>query len=238
MTHIRTERGGAVQALNAAGLTAAAVRHDCVLVVTHPVGDLVPPGAVLVEVHGGRPAPDPSQVTGLIALGTERAVEQDPAFALRVLVGIAIRALSPAVNDPTTAVQALNHIEAFLHTLGRTVLHAPYAIADEHGLPRLVVPGRSWEEYLQLAVTEIRDYGADATQVCRRLRALLEGLLDALPAERLPAVRAELELLTASAEQRIGDPARRATALTADRQGIGGHLMSPPAGPTDPAGPG
>lgn len=222
VTRIRSERGGAIQAFDLAGLTAAATRHDCTFVVTHPVGDFVPPGTTLVEVHGGISKPDPRQVTGRVALGPERTIEQDPAFALRVLVDIAIRALSPAVNDPTTAVQVLNHIEAFLYTVGRTELRRRYVLGDDRGRPRLVVPGRGWEDYLQLAVTEIREYGAKSTQICRRLRALLEGLLDTLPAERLPAVRTELELLEEAVEREFTDPVRRATARTGDRQGIGG----------------
>jgi uncharacterized membrane protein len=222
VTRIRSERGGAIQALDMAGLTVAAVRHDCTFVVTHPVGDFVPPGATVVEVHGGTSTPDPRRVTGLIALGPERTIEQDPAFALRILVDIAIRALSPAVNDPTTAVQVLNHIEVFLYTLGRTELRRRYVLGDDRGRPRLVVPGRGWEDYLQLAVTEIREYGAGSTQICRRLRVLLEGLLDTLSAEHLPAVRTELGVLDEAVEREFTDPVRRAMARTGDRQGIGG----------------
>ncbi|MEU5209119.1 DUF2254 domain-containing protein [Streptomyces sp. NPDC020742] len=222
VTPVRSELGGAIQAFDVAGLRATAVRYDCVLVLTHPVGDFVPPGTVLVEVHGGGPLPDPRRVTGRIALGAERTVEQDPAFALRVLVDIAIRALSPAVNDPTTAVQVLNHIEAFLHVVGGAELRHRHVLTGADGRPRLVVPGRTWEDYLQLAVTEIREYGASSLQICRRLRALLEGLLAALPAGRRPAVRAELTRLDASVDRAFPDPVRRATARTGDRQGIGG----------------
>ncbi|MFD6970889.1 DUF2254 domain-containing protein [Streptomyces sp. NPDC059949] len=222
VTLIRSERGGVVQAFNAAGLIAAAARNDCVLVLAHQIGDFVPPGTTLVEAHGSAPSPDPRQVTGLVALGTERTIEQDPAFALRILVDIAIRALSPAVNDPTTAVQVLNHIDMFLHTVGRARLRGRYVLADDQGRPRLVVPGRSWEDYLQVGVTEIREYGATSLQVCRRLRALLEDLLESQPTERLPAVRAELVLLDEAVRRTFTDPARRASAQTADRQGIGG----------------
>ncbi|MCX4853606.1 DUF2254 domain-containing protein [Streptomyces canus] len=127
----------------------------------------------------------------LIALGAERTIEQDPVFALRILVDIAIRALSPAFNDPTTAVQ---------------VLH-----------------GRDWEDYLQLAVSEIRDDGATSMQVCRWLRAALDGLVDSLPAAQHPALEKELELLHPSVERAFTDPARRALAQCADPQGIGGR---------------
>ncbi|MGW1881622.1 DUF2254 domain-containing protein [Streptomyces sp. NPDC001970] len=221
VTLVRTERGGALQGVNAVRLAAVAEHHDCVVVLTHRVGDSVPPGGALLEVHGAAP-PDPRALTGLVALGVERTIEQDPAFALRILVDVAIRALSPAVNDPTTAVQLLNHIDAFLHALGKAELHRRYALQDSHGRPRLVVPGRSWEDFLQLAVTEIRECGATSLQICRRLRALLEGLLAALPEPRLPAVREELKLLDQSVARSFTDPARLAIALTPDSQGIGG----------------
>ncbi|MCX5208602.1 DUF2254 domain-containing protein [Kitasatospora sp. NBC_00240] len=220
---VRTERGGVIQAFDAPGMLSLATRHDCVLVLAASVGDFVPPGGTIVEVHGGPTAPARDRVAGLLALGAERTIEQDPAFALRILVDIAIRALSPAVNDPTTAVQVLNHIETFLHVVGRVGLRDHYVLADGHGRPRLVVPGRSWEEYLELAVTEIRDYGATSVQVCRRLRALLKGLLVALPDECGPALRAELVLLDDAVERGFGDAPRRADARTADPQGIGGR---------------
>ncbi|ALO12882.1 putative membrane protein [Streptomyces venezuelae] len=223
---LRTGRGGAIQAFNVAGLVAEAARHDCVFVVPRLIGDFVPPGTVLIEVHGGTSKPDPDRVTALVALGAERTIEQDPAFALRVLVDIAIRALSPAVNDPTTAVQVINYIESFLHTVGSTHLPGRYVLADRHEHARLVLPGRDWENFLQLAVCEIREYGGSSMQVCRRLRAMLEGLLDTLPPSQHAAVRAELSLLQAAIEREFTDPARRAIAQQPDHQGIGGRYPS------------
>ncbi|MEU9109860.1 DUF2254 family protein [Streptomyces xanthophaeus] len=90
-----------------------------------------------------------------------------------------------------------------------------------YGRPRLVVPGRGWDDHLQLGVTEIREYGATSLQVCRRLRALLQDLLQTQPAERLPAIRAELTLLDEAVRRTFTDPLRRADARTPDRQGIG-----------------
>lgn len=223
MTPVRSVRGGAIQAFNTTGLCALAARHDCAFVVPHLVGDFVPAGAVLVEIHGGTSVPDHRKVTGLIALGAERTIEQDPAFALRVLVDIAVRALSPAVNDPTTAVQVLNHIESFLTMVGSARLPGRYVVADRDGRPRLVLQGRDWSDYLQLAVYEVREFGASSVQICRRLRALLDGLLETLPAAHLPAVREQSDLLRESVERAFTDPVRRAVAQRPDRQGIGGR---------------
>jgi uncharacterized membrane protein len=237
---VRAEEGGAVQGLDVAGLVRAASRYDCVLVVAHRVGDFVPPGSVLLEVHGTLRTPaEPRRLAGLVALGAERTVEQDPAFALRVLADIAARALSSAVNDPTTAVQVLNHIETFLHGVGRSELRGRHVLADLDGRPRVVVPGRGWEEYLELGLTEAREYGVGSLQVCRRLRALLDGLLAGVPDVRRPAVRRQLALLDDAVDREYPEGFRRTLARTGDRQGIGGGGSSPdgPARP-DADGPG
>jgi uncharacterized membrane protein len=113
---VAARKAGALRAVHAAGLVGEARRHDCTLVLTCGVGDFVSPGVTLIEVYGGS-APRPEALLGCMAFGVERTIDQDPGFAMRILVDIAIRALSPAVNDPTTAVQVLNHIETLLHAL-------------------------------------------------------------------------------------------------------------------------
>lgn len=210
---------GAIQAVHARGLLAMAHRHGCTVVVLHGVGSVVPAGAPLIEIYGSA-APRGADLERSVVQGVERTVEQDPAFALRILVDIAIRALSPAVNDPTTAVQVLDHIEAFLHTLARMPL--PGAIVLTDGTHRVIVPGRTWTEYLELALTEIRQSGRADVQVCRRLAALLDGLAAGVPAECRPAVDRQHAELADSVARSFADPAGRARASRSDRQGIGG----------------
>ena len=159
-TVVRTARAGAIQAIDGRGLLALAREHDCVLVLLHSVGDFVPTGASLVQVFGPAPPTVQRRVRRMFVLGRERTIEQDPAFALRILVDIAIRALSPAVNDPTTAVQVLNYIEDLLLVIGRREARGDGELRDPDGRLRLVVPVRHFEQYLDLGVTEIRQYGA------------------------------------------------------------------------------
>jgi len=102
------------------------------------------------------------------------------------------------VNDPTTAVQILDYIETFLHRICTADLREQYPYADRTGIPRVELPGRTWAEYLQLAVTEIRTYGTHSVQVCRRLRSLLTGLLAVAAPHRRDAIQAELSLLDES----------------------------------------
>jgi uncharacterized membrane protein len=230
---VRAPRYGTIQALAGERLVRAARRHDCVLVLVHGVGDFLPEGTALIEVYGSS-APDRRLLEGLVATGIERTIEQDPAFALRILVDIAIRALSPAVNDPTTAVQVLDYIEQLLQSLAPLPLSSSYALCDDEGHVRVVVPGRSWDEFLALAVTEIRLYGATAPQVDRRLRAVLEGLLTA-PAGHRAAVSAELRRLDASIDETFPDGDMHAFARRSDRQGIGGRAAE--AGPDESSSP-
>jgi uncharacterized membrane protein len=215
-------RGGAIQAIDFRGLGKWAHAHESLVVLRHPVGDFVSAGAALIEVYGPEPHPDAeARLRSMVALGVERTIEQDPAFAVRIMVDIAIRALSPAVNDPTTAVQVLDHLEDLLRLVGQTDLsdHAqPLADMDSG----LVIPVRRWSDYLTLSVTEIREYGDTSIQVVRRLRAMLEELAEAVLPERREEVLRELQRLDDAVAAKWSASVDLDLAGLADRQGIGG----------------
>jgi len=220
---VPSPKAGAVQALDAAGLARFAREHDCLVVVRPAVGDFVPEGAALIEVHGGEGLDEGAadRLQAMIVLGVERTIEQDPAFAIRVMVDIAIRALSPAVNDPTTAVQVLDHLGDTLRLLGATPLRA---VTDgiPVGAPGLVVRARGWDDIVELAFTEIRQYGGSSVQVVRRLRALLEDLRERVEPEHRQAVETELARLEATIAEHWRDSVDLDLARAADGQGIGG----------------
>ena len=222
---VRSEHAGAIQAVHRRGLVRWAGEAGCVVVLEHAVGDFVSSGEVLIEVHG--PVADPQtaerRLRGMVALGVERTLEQDPAFAMRILVDIAIRALSPAVNDPTTAVQVTGYLEDLLAAIGRTPdLGESLAYRDQAGALRMVIPGQRWEDLLALGVTEIRQYGAPSIQVMRRLRAALEALRETVLPDYAPAVGAELARLDRTVETSFGASPDADRARVPDRQGIGG----------------
>ena len=224
---VRSRRAGSIQAIDRPGLVRFARQHNCLLVLPHIVGDFIPEGATLIEIHGSsQPADD--QLRGMIALGVERTIEQDPAFAIRVMVDVAARALSPAVNDPTTAVQVLNHLGDTLRLIGTTDLEG---LGERTGPPQagqVVIHTRQWADFLALGVTEIREYGASAIQVNRRLRALLEELHDEVLPQHQAAVADELARLDASVARSFGDSPDLDRASTPDRQGIGGPVPTRP----------
>jgi uncharacterized membrane protein len=223
ITH--TGRPGVVVAFDLKGLVQLAERHGCVIELVPQVGDFVPAGAPLFHVYrdAGR-IPD-SALRVSIALGAERTLEQDPAFAFRIIVDIGEKALSPAINDPTTGVLAIDQLRILLQEVGKRDLNTG-AVCDGKGTVRLVYRTPDWEDFVWLAVAEIRQYGATSLQIVRRLRAMLEGLISTLPAERAPLLQQQLDLLHRSVEQQFPDPLEFQQAEMPDSQGLGGRLAA------------
>ena len=226
---VLASRSGAIQAIHVDGIIRLATTRRLVCVLHRTVGDFVTAGGVLVNVYGPATDRDARRIRGMVALGSERTIDQDPAFALRILVDIAIRALSPAVNDPTTATQMINHIGSLLLGLGSMEPANRGLFVGPDGTVRLAVSTRSWEDYLGLGVTEIRHYGRNSPQTCRRLRAMLVDLESSvLPANRAE-VRRQLEVLDKMIVEAFADSDEREFAFREDRQGIGG-ASRPPGG--------
>jgi uncharacterized membrane protein len=115
---VTSPTGGVVLAFDEVGLVALAVRHDCIIEMAPEVGNFVAPGDPVFRVYGNVPDLSVQQVRQSSAIGAERTMEQDPAFAFRMIVDIASKGLSPAINDPTTAVLAIDRIHHLLRHVG------------------------------------------------------------------------------------------------------------------------
>jgi uncharacterized membrane protein len=221
-TQVVLHRGGpaVIQAIDVRRLVRLAEREGAVVAMACVVGDTLVDGMPLLRVHGGPRKVRESRLRGPVRLGHERTFEQDPKYAIRMLVDIAIRALSPAINDPTTAVQALDQIQDLLLRLGRADLAAG-RVRDARGSLRLVFPVPKWEDFLVLAFDEIRYCGASSIQVMRRMRALLSDLEEQVPKERRPALERYLERVDTGIRRTFEDADDRNDALQPDRQGLG-----------------
>ncbi len=207
--------------LDVAALVGLAQLAEGTIVMAAAVGDTLVEGEALLRVHNGRQPLPEDRLRRAVSLDRERTFEQDPKYPIRLLVDVAIKALSPAINDPTTAVQTIDQIEDLLRRLGASELAVGY-VFDGNGVLRLVFPTPAWEDYLTLAFDEIRQFGANSVQVMRRLRAALDGLKGWLPSEdRRQAVRRYLERLDRAIETSAFDAEDRRMALEDDRQGIG-----------------
>jgi uncharacterized membrane protein len=221
MRTILNPRDGVVLAFDIRGLVALAQRTDCVIELVPQVGDFVAAGDPLFRLYQGGEKLPTEALCHSVAVGQERTLEQDPTFVFRIIVDVASKGLSPAINDPTTAVLALDQIHHLLRDVGRRSLDDE-RVRDGAGRLRLVYRTPDWEDFVQLAVTEIRQFGGASIQIARRLRAMLENLIQTLPEERRPLLRQELALVHRSAERCFTEPEDRALAEVSDFQGVGG----------------
>ena len=211
---------GVVLAVNLAGLVAHAQRVDGIIEFVPRVGDFVGVNEPLFLLYGGAEAINDRVLREMVAFGTERTIEQDPTFAFRILVDIANKALSPAINDPTTATLAIDQLHRLLLWVGKRNLSGE-EIKDSGGQLRVIFRTPNWEDFVQITFTEIRHYGAGNIQIARRLRSMMEMLILSLPEHRHPALKKEFVLLDRTIEKHYAFPEDLALARVPDVQGIG-----------------
>jgi uncharacterized membrane protein len=214
---------GIVLAVDLKRLVAQARNANGLIEFVPQVGDFVAADEPLFRLYGCAGAIDERQLRATVALGSERTIEQDPTFAFRILVDIAIKALSPAINDPTTAVLAIDQLHRLLRQVGLRLVSRE-EICDEAGQPRLIFRTPNWEDFVHLTCTEIRHCGAGMVQIMRRMRSMLGNLNETLPPHRHAELRQQLELLDRTVEEHFSFPEDRVLAHIPDSQGLGGSL--------------
>lgn len=181
-------RAGVLVSVNEEAIVETAAAADGIVVLVPRVGDYVPEGAPLLRLHGEGEIAD-AELTGRLSFDIERTLQQDVPFAFRQLVDIAQKALSPGINDPTTAAQAVDIAHDLLRRLAtRRLVTGRHC--DRDGTLRLVVEEWTFPELLDLVVGQIWHYGADAAEVPGRLSRMLEDLGDvASPDDRAAIAR-------------------------------------------------
>jgi uncharacterized membrane protein len=156
----------------------------------------------------------------------ERKAEQDTMFAFRIVADIALKALSPAINDdPTTAVLAIDQLHRMLRAVGKRRLHTE-EILDKTGTVRLIFQTPNWDDFVHLTFSEIRSCGSHNLQIVRRLRAMIGNLLQTLPLHRRAALHEQMRLLDREIAKNFRYPEELALAQVPDTQGLGGHSRS------------
>ena len=175
------------------GLIDLARSADAVIRLRVMPGGLIRQNAVVLEVCDPTETPDPDTLLRCLEVGIDRNLTQDPLFGFRLLNDIALRALSTAVNDPATAVQALDSIEDLLLTLVVRDL-AIEVISDETGTPRVLLDDPDWDDYLAAGTDEISCIPAHP-MVTQRLRVMLQQILAIAPTERRPSVEQRIAAL-------------------------------------------
>jgi uncharacterized membrane protein len=215
---------GIVMAVRVRTLLAKAEASDGVIEFVPQVGDFVAVDDPLFNLFGGARSIEEEELHGSIAFGSERTMDQDPTFAFRIAVDIALKALSPAINDPTTAVLAIDQLHRMLRTVGKRDLRTD-EIEGNSGKLRVIIRTPNWEDFVHLSFREIRACGSNNLQIVRRLRAMIENLIQTLLEHRHPALLQELSLLDREIAKNFVYPEDLALACIADTQGLGVHFI-------------
>lgn len=197
-------------------LTVATDEDVLVVLDVHPGMFLVrgTPVGVVRPLVGGRLEAEPAvpvteSVARCLHAGIERTAAQDVGYGLRQLVDVANKALSPGINDPTTAIHALGHISAFLcdladRDLGDKLLH------DETDRVRVVLRRPDLAAYVDLGISQPRRYGAEDPQVLQRILAVLLDLSHRVTPAQQSVVSDQLRRLQATVRSQPFDQAERA----------------------------
>ena len=190
-TPVPAARSGIIQQVDMTALAASA--GDGTVRMARAVGEFVPEGAVVLHVAGNED-PDGTEFLRAVHFGRERSPDKDLGFSIRQLVDVAERALSPGVNDPTTAVQALDQIHDVLRRIVQRQVH-PYHCHVVDGRAVVLVPQPTVQDYLSLGLDEIAHWGADSDRVQRRIAVLLYDVRSAARSEYRPVVEREIDRL-------------------------------------------
>lgn len=210
---IYARRSGYVQAMSSTVMLRTVIDQDAVLRVRPTVGEYVVKGATLAWAWGRTDRLQTAQtrqigdaVHDAVSLGQERTHLQDIAFGLRQIVDVISRALSPGVNDPTTAVDALGHLGEPLADLARRHISATVQ-QDEDGVQRVVIPALVFEDFLELACGQPRRYGKDEPAVLGAILRMLGEVIDVTESDRRrQAVVAQVKVLLDDAERALDSP--------------------------------
>ncbi len=208
---VAARSSGYVQVTYVAALRRTTAAHRVRIRLRPRVGEHVVAGTVLAWVwptDDRSPLPPglDAAVTEAVRIGFERTLEQDPGLGMRQLCDAACKALSPAINDPYTAIQAIEHLSVLYRALAArppadVVVHAPQGL--------VMIPSRSFTEHLALGVGLIRRSGAAEPTVIVALLRLLTTALEACghAREHRAAITEQADLLVSAAQREIAEPA-------------------------------
>jgi len=176
MREVRSLHNGYVQMVYVAELMNLTTRYDLVVELQKSVGKYVTSHEILALVRPGKRVTNEivRRTRDTFAIGPHRTIYQDPLYGVLQLSDIAIKALSPAINDPNTAVMALNEISQVLRLLAGREL-PKHILTDKKGGPRIIADSVSFESMAAQAFDQIRRYGmGDAVIPAKMLDVIAE----------------------------------------------------------------
>ncbi len=200
---IVSKKTGYLQRVDSEVLLKVACQKELLLRIECCVGDFVAEGAALLSVADTNPDERLSErVRGCFVIDTHRTIYQDAAFGIRQLVDMALKALSPGINDSTTAVTCVDHLGALLARLASRSIPSRCRAAE--GQLRLIAPRPTFESFLDEAFEEIRRFGSNNVVVLARMLRALETIASAArSADRLALLKTHAERVLLVARTQI-----------------------------------
>lgn len=205
---VKTNQSGYLQRINTEGLLQWATTNRVVLRIEKEMGAFVGEGTVLFSVRSGMERADPEaadwpdSLMDYVSIGRHRNVEQDVAFGIQQLVDITLKALSPGINDTTTAIMAVDYLGAVCEQLAQREFPARLRSDGQH--LRILVRSATFEDYIRLAFDLPRINAKGNHAVLRRLLRALALVNEAVCSqERKLILRQQADLLVHYAAQTL-----------------------------------
>jgi uncharacterized membrane protein len=209
--HVAQRQEGYVQAIDYEGLLAWAERHDAVLRLDFRAGDFLVAGdrCILVHPPEAAAAAEAGAICELAVVGRERTPTQDIEFAVRHLVEVAVRALSPGVNDPFTAIAVIDRLRGcFTRLTGRRL--PPPILRNGAGRVRLLRETTTFTGLTDAAFHQIRQAGADHPAVIIHLLEALARIAEqARTAEQRGALARHATMVAEAGLREAAEPGDR-----------------------------
>jgi uncharacterized membrane protein len=189
---ITAAHSGYLQAVNAQALFELGEEHELLIRMNEPVGAFIVKGQAYAEVLMDEKCTDEvcAQIRNAFVIGEERTPDQDVEFCIIEITDIAVKALSPGINDPTTALHSIDRLVQILCALGRRRPPAPLRTSD--GSVHFLAMPTTFERALELAFNPILHFGKDNPAIVERLRSAIELMQTLLPSQRQAALRTYL----------------------------------------------
>lgn len=203
--------GGYIQNINTKGLIYFAEENGIIIRMEHPIGHFVPQGADLVSItHDASMdelafTPDKEkkeELNKLFAIDRHRMIEQDTGFGIRQIVDIALKALSPGVNDTSTGINCIQFLGDIVGVLARRKF--PLKIRSHDGTPRVIVLAPTFKDYVETAFDQIRISGKANIAIFEYLTEAISYVATCTDeVSRLKVLRKQLQLIEEFGEQTL-----------------------------------
>ena len=202
---------GYVQNVDTDGLLDYAVENSILIQMRRGIGQFVGTGAVLAEIapdtetHALKVGIDDeraAEINAFFSLSRHRTIEQDVGFGIRQIVDITLKALSPGINDTTTAVNCIDHLGEIVGGIARRRIPTKVRVKD--GVPRVIVEAPEFGDYLETAFDQIRVSGKANQAIFERMLETLEYIAQCTDeVSRRAAIRHQIEMVGTAADKTL-----------------------------------